>query len=166
MWLTVVFILFFLVLAYVLLAPINFYMDTATQRYDLSFGSLAKANLEMHKEALLRIKLKLLFMKFYFYPLKWKHAREKRTSKKKKLGKSRRSLGPRKGLRMLKSFKVKRLLVDLDTGNCISNAKLYPLFALLNYHIGSFHINFEGRNRMALHMQNRPIRIIKSFINF
>ncbi|MEK6152268.1 hypothetical protein WIW50_03370 [Flavobacteriaceae bacterium 3-367] len=141
-------------------------MDTATQRYDLSFGSLAKANLEMHKEELLRIKLTLLFMKFYLYPLKWKRAPKKKTQKKKKVGKSKKSLGLRKGLRMLKSFKVKRLLVDLDTGNCTSNAKLYPLFVFLDYHIGSFHINFEGRNRMALHIQNRPIRIIKSFINF
>lgn len=166
MWVTVVLIILFLVLAYVLFAPLDLYIDTATQHYNLSFGSLAQANVEAHQEELLRIRLKLFFMKFYFYPLRWKRTSKKKTSTKKAIGKSRKRLGLGKGLRLLRSFKVKRLLVDLDTGNCISNAKLYPLFAFLNYHVGSFHINFEGRTRMALHMQNRPIRIIKSFFNF
>jgi hypothetical protein len=58
------------------------------------------------------------------------------------------------------------MVLDVDTGNCIQNAKLYPAFAFLNHHVGTFHINFEGRVNMVLHMQSRPINIIKSFINF
>ena len=53
----------------------------------------------------------------------------------------------------------------MDTGNCILNAKLYPLFALLNYYTGNFYINFQGRNQLVLLVKNRPIDIIKSLIN-
>ena len=30
----------------------------------------------------------------------------------------------------------------------------------------TFQVNFEGKVNMELHLQNRPINIIKSFINF
>ena len=43
-------------------------------------------------------------------------------------------------LRLLKSFKVQKLLVDIDTGDCILNAKLYPIFGFLNYHVGNFKV--------------------------
>ena len=105
-------------------------------------------------------------MKFYFYPFKKnvtkKQKKEVEVSKKKK----RRSFGIRKGMSVLKSFKVKRFLLDIDSGNCIFNAKLYPLFMFLNHNIRGFNINFQGRNQLVLDIQNRPIRIIKSFINF
>ena len=67
--------------------------------------------------------------------------------------------------RMLRTFKVKEFLLDFDSGNCITNAKLYPVFVYLNYQIGGFHINFQGRNQLVLQLHNRPIHIIKSFIN-
>ncbi len=75
-------------------------------------------------------------------------------------------MGFRTGLRLLKSFRIKQFLLNVDTGNCISNAKLYPVFAFLNYRVGGFNINFQGRNQLVLHIQNRPIHIIRSFINF
>ncbi len=53
----------------------------------------------------------------------------------------------------------------MDTGDVVKNAKLYPAFAFLNYHVGGFNINFQGRNQLAVRLQNRPIDIIKLFIN-
>ena len=67
---------------------------------------------------------------------------------------------------ILKTFKVKKILVNIDTGDCILNAKLYPVFAFLNYNFGSFKINFTGRNQMVLCIQNRPFNIIKTFMIF
>ena len=68
--------------------------------------------------------------------------------------------------RILKSFRVTKMFVDLDTSNCITNAKLYPLFALLNYKYGGFNINFDGRTQLLLYLENRPIRILTSIINY
>ena len=79
--------------------------------------------------------------------------------------KGKKGINFRKGLRIIKSFKIKRMQLNIDTGDCIMNAKLFPVFAFLNYKVGGFTINFEGRNQVALHAQSRPINIIKSIFN-
>jgi len=148
-----------------LFVPIILFIDTDTKEYYIQLKGLAKANIEADEEKLLRIKLRTFFRNFYFYPLqKTGITKKKKNSKstKKKQGKK---MSLRQGLSLLGSFKVKRFLLDIDTGNCIQNAKLYPVFELINYRIGGFKVNFIGRNRFALHMQNRPINILKSFIN-
>jgi len=163
-------ILFFLLIVYLLLIPIVLFIDTATNQYYIKLQGLAKASIEKHTKELLRIKLKTFFLKFYFYPLKNMSSTKKKTENKhikKHINerKNSKKVGVKKVFRMLKSFKVKKILIDIDTGDCISNAKLYPLFTLLNYSVGKFSVNFEGRNRMVMHIQSRPIYIIKSFIN-
>lgn len=149
-----------------LLIPIILFIDTATNQYYIHLKGLAKVSIEGHKEELIKIKLKIFFLNFYFYPLRGKiNSGKKKKHQKKDIKKSSKKINIKTGLRVLKSFKVKRLFLDIDTGNCIINAKLYPLFAFLNYKIGDFNINFEGRNKMMLYIQNRPLYIIKSFIN-
>jgi len=162
-FLTIFLILFFLLVIYILLAPIALHINTTKNEYFIQLPGLVKASIEEHKKELLRIKLKVLFLNFYFYPLR------KNSDGKKQIEKRRtrsRKISMQTGLRVLRSFKIKRLYLDVDTGDSIANAKLFPLFAFINYKIGGFNINFEGRNRMILYIQNRPIHIIKSFINF
>jgi hypothetical protein len=160
-------ILFLLCLFYLSMMPIVLFIDTKTNQYYLQVKGLVKASIESHEEEIISIRLKVFFLSFYFYPLRNigtgnKKKTLKSTDNKKKIGKG---INFKKGLRMLKSFKVKRFLFDIDTGDCILNAKLYPLFAMLNYHVGGFSVNFEGRNRVELHIYSRPIYLIKSFIN-
>ncbi|WP_297797918.1 hypothetical protein [uncultured Eudoraea sp.] len=160
-------ILLFLFITYLLFVPLDIVVNIAKKQYFVRIWGLAKVALEGHEKEFLRIKLNTLFTRFYFYPLRKK---EKEKEKKKKIEKSsgkkqnfRSNL--KRGLQLLKSFKVKKLLLDIDTGNCIQNAKLYPAFAFLNHYVGTFQVNFEGRVNVVLHLQSRPIYIIKSFIN-
>jgi len=160
-------ILFLLLLFYLSMMPIVLFIDTKTNQYYLQVKGFVKASIESHEEEIISIRLKVFFLSFYFYPLRNigignKIKTLKSSENKKKIGKG---INFKKGLRMLKSFKVKRFLFDIDTGDCILNAKLYPLFAMLNYHVGGFSVNFEGRNRVELHIYSRPIYLIKSFIN-
>lgn len=166
MFLTVFFILIFLLVIYLLLMPIVLFIDTATNQYYTQLPGLAKASVESHEEEFIRIKLKLFFISFYFYPLKNNGSKKTKKTEYKIVKKSKKSVDFVKGLRLLKSIKVKRLLVNIDTGDCILNAKLYPFFVFLNYKIGKFNINFEGKNQLALHVYSRPIYLIKSFFNF
>lgn len=153
--------------------PIILFIDTDKNLYYIQLQGLAKASLEKHEEELLRIKLNIFFSNFYFYPLKNiglanRKKIEKKIEKedeKKNRKKRRKGIGIRKSLGILKSFKVKRFFIDIDTGDWVLNAKLYPFYALLNYNSLKFNINFKGRNRMELYMLSRPIYIIKSFIN-
>ena len=168
MFLTILLILFLLLILCFLFLPIVLFIDTSTSEYYIKLKGLAKASIETDSKELLRIKLKILFFNYYFFPLKKNSTtrKKKRVKKKVKKNETRKMTRIRikKGLRILSSFNVKKVILDIDTGNWILNAKLYPLFGFLNHHIGSFNVNFSGMNRMALYMQNRPINILKSLI--
>ena len=154
------------ILYYLLFMKLILYVDTANNEFYIQAKGLVKANIETHDTELIQIKFNTLFLKYSFFPLR----KSKRKKKKAKVDKStvskRRAIEVQKLLRIARTFKVDQLLVDVDTGDCITNAKLYPPFAFMNYYGGQFSVNFENRNRLLLNVQNRPIRIIKSFINF
>ncbi len=167
MLLAIILIVLGILVTYLLLVPIILSINTQKNDYYIQLKGLAKANFEPHEEELLRIKLKVFFMTFYFYPIDeyYKRKRVKKLKSKKHKTKSRKRLSLYKGLQVLKTFKVKQFVIDMDTGDVVKNAKLYPAFAFLNYHVGGFNINFQGRNQLAVRLQNRPIDIIKLFIN-
>lgn len=165
MGLTIFLIVLLLVVIYLLVMPIVLLIDTTTDQYFIQFRGLAKASLEAHEEEILRVKLKVFFLKFYFYPLKkinfkWRFKRAKKEGEK-----PNKRINFKTGFRLLKSFRIKRLIVDIDTGDYITNAKLYPVAAFLKHYSGNINVNFEGRNKLVICIQNRPINIIKSFIN-
>ncbi len=151
--------LLILLLIYLLFARLSINIDTAANQYYIALNGVFRLYLEYDEIEVLKLRLRILHSDFNFYPL--------RKSKKKKRKKKRRSaLSLKQTYHLIKSFKVRNVSVDLDTGNCITNAKLFPVFMCLNYSVGHFNINFEGKNRLVLLIENRPIRIIKSFINF
>lgn len=168
MILAVILILLVLLVIGLLFLPLEFYIDTQTEQYYVKFGGLAKARIEGHDTEVIVIKIQAFFTQFEYFPLR----RESKLKKKSKSTQVNRVEQSKKGVRKLKtlwrvvrSFKVQQFHLDVDTGDCISNAKLYPVFALMNYHWGGFWVNFEGRNRLVVHITNRPIYIIRSFIN-
>lgn len=161
LWVVILMLFIFLVI-YLLFATISIYIDTATNQYYVQLKGVFKLSAESHESEILKLRLQMYFLNFNFYPFKAKKNKEPKKYLRKK---RKRTFKIQQGLRLLKTFKVKRFLVDLDTGDCITNAKLFPVFAFLNYKFGHFYLNFEGRNQLVLHIQNRPIYIIKSFIN-
>ncbi|MBV1923624.1 MAG: hypothetical protein KUG68_06335 [Flavobacteriaceae bacterium] len=152
------------IIIYLLFARLSLFIDTSTNRYFIKLLGICSINAERDETEILILRMHIFFMDFNFYPLRPDEKKKRKQEKKK--GKSRFSLTIKQAYRLIKSFKVKRLYLDLDTGDCITNAKLYPVFALLNYRKGNFNLNFNGRNKLVLHIQNRPINIIKSYINF
>ncbi|GAA4274268.1 hypothetical protein GCM10022258_35640 [Aquimarina gracilis] len=149
-----------------LLTPIVVTINTEKGQYEIRLQGVVKASIEEHVKEILRIKLKIFLWTFYFYPLKGIHS----NTKKKKTGrkprkKNNKRFSFRKIIAVLRSFKIKHLVLDIDTGDNVFNAKLYPLVGFLNYNTEAFNINFEDRNQLVLQMYCRPIHIIKSFIN-
>ena len=165
MTLFIVITLFLLLLVFLLLVPIIICIDTTSNQYYLELKGLIKANLEKHETEIFRIRLHVLFMTFYMYPLKKKSLNKQKKDNKKHVNKPKNHITFNRFFKILKTFKIKQFFINMDTGNCILNAKLYPLFALLNYYTGNFYINFQGRNQLVLLVKNRPIDIIKSLIN-
>ncbi|MEW7291060.1 hypothetical protein [Aquimarina sp. 2304DJ70-9] len=180
MWFLVFLILLLALIMYVLFAKIEVYINTNQNQYEVQLQGLATASVEEHEQELLRIKLRVFLLNFYFYPLrktlrktKDNSLRQAQASKKEEVKKTEvktskkgsKRFSFRKIIAILRTFKVKRLLLDIDTGDDIQNAKLYPIFGFMNHYIGTFTINFEGKNQLIVQVHNRPIYIIKSFIN-
>jgi hypothetical protein len=67
---------------------------------------------------------------------------------------------------LISSFKIKKLSVVIDTGDFTTNARWYPVFYFLGKAGGEWHINFEGKDALEIKLANRPIYLLKSFINF
>ncbi len=161
----VILILFFLsIVIYLLFARLSLVIDTSTNQYFIKLQGICRIDAEKDETEILKLRLHIFFFNFNFYPIR--PDKKKKIKPKKNKKKSRFSLTFKQARLLIKSFKIKRFYLDLDTGDCITNAKLYPVFSLLNYRVGNFNINFNGRNKLVLHIQNRPVYIIKSFINF
>jgi len=160
-------ILLLLIIVYLLLVPIRFFIDTSSNQYFIQAKGLAKASIVADEQEFIKINLKVFFFSFNFYPLKKEYSSQSKKVIKKVAKKNRKkSLSFKTVLRVIKTFKVRQFRVDIDSGDCISNSKLYPVFAFLNYYkSNNFNVNFEGRNTVLLSIENRPIHIIKSFIN-
>ena len=159
MWCLVSLVFILLSFVSLLFMPMVVYIDTDENIYYLKLKPLVTANLLIDKTELIIITLEVLFVRFNIYPLKQKTASVKIKKTKKKAIEN---IGSKKMLRLIKTFRVKEFYMDIDTGNCITNAKLYPLFALLNSKYGGFYVNFKDRNSLLLSIENRPIRIIKA----
>lgn len=154
-----------LLISYLLWVPVVLYLNTITDQYYLKVKGLVRVGVEQDPDQWVRIVIRLLFLRFTIYPLRRKDSGRARDSGEAPRGKKRKKMNFKKAIRLLKSFKVRRFWLDIDTGNCMTNARLFPAFALLNHRGGNFHVNFQGRNQLVLELQNRPIYIIKSFIN-
>ena len=146
-----------------LFLPIIIYIDTTSNQYYIQFKGVFKISFEKHDLEIFRLRLKILFFNFYFYPLKIKTIKKDKELIQHKLKKPKKHIPLSKIIRVIKTFKVKNCLINIDTGNCILNAKLYPLFAFLNYNHGNFFINFQGQNQFILVLENKPINILKSY---
>ncbi|NJK98976.1 MAG: hypothetical protein HC905_32330 [Bacteroidales bacterium] len=69
---------------------------------------------------------------------------------------------------MLKTFTLKKLIVDVDTGDFPLNAQLYPVVYALNNKKVNVSINFNGNTAIYLVIYTRIYKIIyqsiKSFM--
>jgi hypothetical protein len=158
-------VMLILLLAYLLFLPLDLVVNTSQNQYYVRAGLIARARFLADENYLLRIELKTLGIPYNYYPLRKKKKKVKETKPKKRQSVKFKRSYIHTGIRLIKSFELKQLAINLDTGDYVTNAKLYPFFGFLNYVGGNFQLNFKGYNYLHLHLQNRPIRIIKSFIN-
>ena len=153
-------------LMYLLLMPLELCIDSYRERYFLRMGVLAHIGLEKDPAELIRLHLKVLFLNFYWRPSDiGSRGRSKKKKPTKNKGRNMPSMTLKQARRLLKSFRVKYFRLELDTGNPVLNARLYPWVYLIGQRAGDVGINFLGRNHVSLQIVNRPIYILNAFIN-
>ena len=162
-----------LLVFYLLFVPLILFIDSDQRVAYLQIKGLVKASMESHKTELICIRLDTMFTHFHFYPLrklfkpdkKKKEKDPERKRKKKEISTSDWIRYGKIGKRIVQSFQVKKFQLAIDTGDCIQNARLYPVAAFVDRYLFDFQVNYQDRNYLGLHLMNRPINILKAFIN-
>ena len=62
------------------------------------------------------------------------------------------------------SFRIKKLMADIDTGDFPLNAELIPVTTLLNGPKTNIRINFEDSNFLVMHIQNRIYHYVRLIV--
>lgn len=166
--LLVILLVLVLLINILLWAPLALEIDSKHSVYRLSWWCLFRADV---------IPVKGDFMidgQIFFFRKQWS-VMELLAKKGDHKGEAKKSLNERKKKKrriplswkmmkaLLRSFKVERFDVSLDTGNVIWNAWLFPLAETLHHalrvkHRG-LHISFTGDNRIDLKVTNRAGRM-------
>ncbi len=163
---TVILLVLLVVLAYLLWMPLELCIDTYRGTYYLQMGGLARISVEKDPLELLRLHLKVLFMDFLWRPSDLRRGgKPKKKSARKAHGAKKRKMSLTQGKKLLQTFRIKSFRLELDTGDPVLNARLYPAFFLLGHLGKDVGINFLGRNQILLRISNRPIYILNAFIN-
>ena len=158
MIISVIFILAILLLLYLFFVPIDILIDSHNNQYWIKLRGLAKVTFEPHDQHIIRGKLTIFFRRFYFFPMSFNKPSKKNQVPNKRTYK----IPIRKLYKLIKTFKVQKITMNVDSGDFIMNAYWVPFFAFLNHRYGGFNINNLGVNKIIVKLQNRPIYLIRT----
>jgi hypothetical protein len=161
----VLWIVVFLFLSFILVllwTPLRLVIDSKRDVYQVEWQYIGSAMLIEYGN-FLGVQIQILFFK-KIIPIEFsfKKKKEVETTVKKQVRKTPSVFRPN-FLKIARSFEIKRLKINWDTDDYILNAYLYPITPFLRAENKSFNINFEGKQEVELIIENRLVRIIKSF---
>jgi hypothetical protein len=152
-----------LIIGWLLLAPLQLQIDTRIPEISLRWITVGKAIIG-YEQGKWYLKISALFLS-----KRWELEKLVLKSKKKAHGvkskkKARHYNWLKKFTNLVKTFRVTRWQIAMDTGDPSKNAWLYPL----NFYPGARHhlyINFLDENYFLLEIRNSPWKLIKPFIS-
>lgn len=99
------------------------------------------------------------FFTLFFWEKEWRRGPRKPKLAKPKAKKTKPPISARRAWTLAKNLfhaiKTKRFRVDLDTGDFVSNAQLYPLFHAFSNRKRQLAINFNGKEELEILLQTR-----------
>ncbi len=162
MWWTIILIGILSGLVYLFFAPLFIEINTASGLFRIRFHQLASATLLFNgKSILVEIKVFGWTKQYNLSDSQPKKSKPIIHQKKRK----RASISVSTIRELMKSFRIKRFFLRLDTGDMPLNGILYPVFLLLNkkYKL-DISINFLNNNILILQIENRIARILRAFV--
>jgi hypothetical protein len=172
MWIILsILILFLLIFLWVLWARIVVCVNSYQQQYYFSLGGLIKVQ-PFYRGQEFYLGINLPFYSVQVNPLENKSTKSKTKkvkSAKPAVKKKSRSGNGRKlhftfYLNMvrdvLKTFTVRKLKLDVDTGDFVLNAQLTPVVMLLNQGPAQIQVNYLGRTNLWIEVENQLIRLV------
>ena len=116
---------------------------------------IVQCSLIIHEDVMLEVKLPFYTVRINPFDLKKRELKQNKKLKKIFTLKVFRNI-----VNVLKSFKVKKVKVDLDTSDVIWNSYLYPVFSFLTDRNRCLNINYNGEIGVLIHIENRLFRMI------
>src|ERR1041385_3113302 len=160
-WFLSLLILLLLLLCYLLFAPFYLEINSNTGLFRMRF----------HKLASVRI---FAIDNYLFMDLKimWWHKiidllAPKKTHMKKEIKRTRekQKISLRKILLVIKTFKVNKFYLTIDTGSMWLNGMIYPLFLWLGMRLKrNVTINFVNENEIIFETENNLFRVLRVYI--
>ena len=161
-------------LLWILLGPVTLFLNTDTSRYHLVLPGIFKAVVVPSAE-IFHIRGWIFFIPFRYNPFLGK--REISKGKPKKPGGKRRLIKFSEGKQIIsyavRSIRIRKLLLDIDTDDFMLNAWLTTAFSMVNSRDVQMRVNFEGTSSLLLDLRTRLGKLLwivikikyKSFIN-
>lgn len=151
-------------LCYFLLAPFFLELDSRRSLCRFRFHRLASARLYISEDTLM-LDLKITWwVKTIDLFAPRKKPKKKVTEKKKK--KERKMMPLKKIMAVIRSFRVNKCIVNMDTGNIPLNGILYPAFLWLGHKTGKeITINFRDKNEIIFETENNIARMLWAYIH-
>ena len=170
MWiLLTIMVLAFVMLIWVLYAPMVLCVDSFHHRYYVSVGGLMKIEPMVDQDQVL-LRISLPFYRFNVNP----NQQRKQVREVEEPAEVKKKTGPplkpsfyfNRVMEVLRTFSVRHLVVDIDTGNFTTNAKLTPVVWLLNQGQGQFRLNYHGNVNLWIEIENRLVRMVPIVFKF
>jgi hypothetical protein len=151
------------IFGYLLFAPFYIEINSINSLYGVRFHRIASAKL-IFADNLLKIDLHIIGWKKQIDPFEKRAKRKEKTVVQKKK-KQRTLFSISRAKALIKSFKINKFYLNIDTGNLQLNGILYPCFYWLGNYAGKpIAINFLNKNEIILEIENNLAGIIRAFI--
>jgi len=161
-------------LLWILIGPVTLYLDTDTSRYHLVLPGIFKA-VVVPSTDIFYIRIWIFFIPFRIHPFQGKIRKRKEKSKKpgKKWRLKKLAGGKQMVSDVIRSMRIRKLSLDIDTDDFLLNAWLVPLFSSMNSENIQMKVNFEGTSSLILDLRARIGTLLwivistkyKSFLN-
>lgn len=162
MWWIIIITCLLMVFIYLLFAPFFVEIDSVKSLFRIRFHRLASARLIFHESSIF-IALKIGGWQKKIVLLEIKEKKKKPVVKNEK--KKQTKISFQKFLTVLKSFRIRKFILTLDSGDMQTNGILYPLFVLVSISSGkNITINFLNENKLILQIENNLARVLWAYI--
>ena len=170
---TWIIILGILIIAFtwLLIAPLYLYVSTSESRYEAGLAGIFKVLITMEENGLPTLTGKIFFITFNIPVFKFRKKKIKASTSKKSKKKARKLTRKRLRLimsilwKIIHSFKLRQLKLNIDTTDVIRNAYLIPAFSMAYRNNIQLSVNYEDKNEFILHLENNLVRIIIKVIS-
>ena len=148
---------------WLLVAPMRIEVDSQQQHVKFQWWGIGHARLFLlNNELLLRARIGPWV--HTWHPMRWKRASRKTRKQSKKDHQRKRSMSLQRIKKILRSFSLNVLKLDLDTDDYVMNGYLYPLFAMIKRPNRQLQINYNGTTTLYVQLENRGYRLLRAFI--